>query len=197
MVRPDMDADERVHVPVGAGAVAGSLAWLLGYLVTYVATIDRVREGWSTQFLQLLVDETVDWKAVGWLFFNAHDVAVRIPRFFIWPASSLNLVAADDGSFGYLYLLPPLALTLSGALVARYGRNGRRRLLDAGIAGATVAVGYVCWCVVGLLAFVVAVEGERIGVDPVPAVLLAGLAYPLAFGALGGVLGELVAGRLE
>jgi len=174
------------------GAMAGVTAWLAGYLVAYVWKAAEVSEalGGIGFVSRLLGGESVPvWKGVSWLFLNAHFVDVRFPNV-AGGTRMVNLVTGGDGPLA-LVAVPALALAAAGALVA-YDRRGS--LLDRATAGATVAAGYLPLSVaVALLAtHAIGDTGAAIAPDPVTAVLLAGLVYPLAFGALGGAASGLL-----
>ena len=181
-------SEERFSIPVLTGTVAGVLAWVVGYLVTYLVTVDEVRSDVRVFAIQEYTGQTIDWQAVGWLFYNAHTVDTQVPRIGIFSPGYENFLAASDGNIWLLYFLPPVTLLLAGALATARERDGVRTLLDAAIAGTTVAVGYLLVCVLGLFVFAVDVGNGTIRPDSVPAVLLAGFLYPLVFSGLGGLL---------
>lgn len=169
------------------GAAAGVAAYLLGYVLTYTWQAPAVQESLrSINFVtELFGGESVPaWKAVGWLFYNAHVVATRVTGF--GGADMVNFVSrAEDGSLVVLYVLPPLLLLLAGAAVARYGNADRPG--SAAAAGAAVVAGYLPLAVVGAFLFAHTFGGDvRIAPDLVTAVALAGVVYPAFFGAVGG-----------
>jgi len=175
------------HVPAGVGAAAGAAAYALGYLVTYVWQSASVRE--SLRGLNFVVelfggDPIPAWKAVGWLFYNAHFAAFTNPTIAGGRAST-NLIASGDAP-ALLYAVPVLLLVGAGAAVARLDDPPEPD--DGALAGATVAVGYLLLALVGVVAFRATRGDATIAVDPVTGVLLAGVVYPLLFGAVGGVL---------
>ena len=55
--------------------------------------------------------------------------------------------------------------------------------------GAAVMLGYLPLSVIGAVLFAVSVGDATAGPDLVTAVLLAGMVYPLVFGAVGGLVG--------
>jgi len=144
----------------------------------------------------LLGGQTVPtWKAVGWLFYNAHVVATRVPTVGGGERVVNFIDAADDGSLVLLYALVPVLLVLAGAAVARYGKADRPG--TAAAAGASVVVGYFPLAVVGEFAFAhTFAEGVRVAPDPVTAVALAGIVYPAFFGAVGGAAWSWLSGTL-
>jgi|GEM_PF-2557470 len=87
-------------------------------------------------------------------------------------------------SLGLLYLLPPLFCYTAAKFVAAYNVDETTPLPLAGAAGALVAVGYFP---VVLVAFVLAPSDPQWEVSLLATVLLAGIAYPVCFGFLGGL----------
>lgn len=177
------------ELPVGTGAAAGVGAYLLGYLVTYVWQSDNVREMMRgiNVFLEFFGGEPIPaWKAVGWLFYNAHFVAVTHPTFGPGRASR-NFIASGDAPV-LLYAVP-LVLVATIAAVVAYTADADGPVAG-GLAGTTVAVGYLPLAIVGVVLFRATRGDATIAVDPVTGVLLAGLVYPLVVGGIGGVLGS-------
>ena len=181
------DAD----LPADYGLFSGLTAYLLGFGVVYSVMASEVEAALSglNAAVALLGEPTIPtWKAVGWLFYNAHMVAVEIPT--PGGAVSRDLLAAQGGPVA-LYLAPPVLLTLAGWGVARQARD----LPDvrAGArAGATVVVGYLLVAVAG--AFVLSADafGATVGPDLLGAAAVAGLLYPLVFGSLGGAIAVVI-----
>jgi hypothetical protein len=170
------------------GAIAGVGAWLLGYLVAYLWKSQAVSEALrGVGFVsELLGGEAIPaWKGVSWLFFNAHFVATRFPTI-TGGTQRTNFVTGEGGSTAMLAL--PVAVLLGVGFVAAYGRPGGA--LERAKAGATVALGYLPLSVGAALVATHAIGDTDAAIAPdlVTAVLLAGLAYPLAFGAVGGAL---------
>jgi hypothetical protein len=87
-------------------------------------------------------------------------------------------------SLGLLYLLPPLFCYTAAKFVAAYNVDETTPLPLAGVAGALVTVGYFP----AILVAVVLAPGGRFSIVSLPAaILLAGIAYPVVFGFLGGL----------
>jgi len=171
-----------------AGAVAGAVAYAAGYLVTYLwqsGSVEESLRAYNTVVEPLGADPIPGWQAVGWLYYNAHNVALTTPALGSGRVSQ-NLVA-DGNAPMLLYLVPVVALLLAGFVVARAGDAGDAE--DGARAGVTVTLGYAVLAVVGLFAFRYSVGGATVRVDYALGVLLAGVVYPAVFGALGGVLG--------
>lgn len=177
--------------PVLRGAAAGLLAYLLGYAGLYLWKSREVESALSG--LNALVsffggDGIPTWKAVGWLFYDAHNVALRVPS---GDGSVSRHLIGGEGNLTALYALPPLLLLAGGFLVA-YTADAADDPGRGALAGASVAVGYVVLAVAG--AFVTSVEafGSSVGPGLLTAALLAGVAYPVVFGGLGGLLAAVV-----
>lgn len=172
---------------VTGGAIGGAV-YVLGYLVVYVTQSGSVADRLSGyNFLADLFggDPIPVWKGVGWLFYNAHAVETVIPGF--GGRRTENFIAtADDGSLTWLYVLPPLLLLAAGYAVARYDMVGSPS--DGAIRGAAVTVGYLPLALVGAFVFRATVGDGTVAPDPITAVALAGLLYPIVAGGVGGAL---------
>lgn len=173
------------------GAIGGLGAFLVGYVLTYAWRAPAVNE--SLQGLNFLaelfgIEAIPTWKGVAWLFYGAHGVTTRFPT----PGGTpemINLVEqSGDGTVVLLYLLVPVLLLLAGALTAWLGEAGETA--EAAAAGATVTMGYFIVAAAGTFLFSHSIGdiGASIAPDPVTGVLLAGLVYPIVFGAVGGAL---------
>lgn len=186
---PDSTLDSTTVIRGGA---AGAVAFLLGYLITYAWQAPAVQKSLSgiNAIAELIGAQAIPtWKGVGWLFFNAHVVATRVPALGGGDRMVNFISTSDDGALMALYVLVPALLVLAGAAVARYGHADRPA--NGAAAGVTVVVGYLPLAVVG--AFAVGHtfgEGISVSPDPVTAVALAGLVYPAFFGAVGGAAGQ-------
>lgn len=171
------------------GGVGGVVAFLLGYVVTYAwraQAVEQQLRGINT-IAELLGGQAIPtWKAVGWLFLNAHVVATRVPS--LGGGDLVNFIdASDDGTLVLLYVLVPAVIVLVGAAIARYGRTDR--VGTAAASGATVVAGYLPAAVLFTLAVPHTVGGgARIAPDLVTAVAVAGVLYPAFFGAVGGAV---------
>lgn len=82
------------------------------------------------------------------------------------------------------YLVPPLLLVACGrrCVTATTTDTDREMFLR----GASVALGYGTVVVLLLAVLLTAIDFGIVGLDPVRAVLLAGIVYPVVFGGLGG-----------
>ncbi|MEF8853871.1 MAG: hypothetical protein V5A44_06325 [Haloarculaceae archaeon] len=96
-----------------------------------------------------------------------------------------------DSVLGILYLLPPLFLYTASKFVAAYNTDESTLTPMAGVGGALVAVGYFPATLVALF---LAPGGPLSPVSLLPAVVLAGIAYPVFFGFVGGLAGGALSG---
>ncbi|WP_327051993.1 hypothetical protein [Halomicrococcus gelatinilyticus] len=178
--------------PVASGTLAGVGAYLVGYLATYLWKAQAVTE--TLRPLNTVAeffgsDPVPAWKVVGWLYYGGHFVDSKLqfgpagPRF-------VDLVQSGEGTLELLYLLPPVLLFVAGAAVAV--RHAAASAQDAAMkSGVAVTGGYLLCALVGALAF--QIDGS--GPEFVPAILLVGVVYPLAFASFGGVVGQLLRRR--
>ena len=172
----DLGSDAMGALPMGVVAGIGS------YVASYVAMfVLSLLEGGD-----VLQQEA--WKAAGMIFYNAHNVDITASA--LGQSRSVNFLGLSSG-FGSIptvvyYLVPVAALVLMGYVVAWRADGGD--LASAAIAGATVTGGYLVMVILGTFLFTISVGGASAGPDLVMSVLLAGLAYPIIAGGLGGVI---------
>jgi hypothetical protein len=171
------------------GAAAGAAAFAAAYVVAFVLwqTFDvpnpRTIDG--TFRLVILADlrgGAPAWKAAGHVLLNAQFVDSSHPA-----AGSINLVhTARNSLLALAYGAPPLALAAAGSAAAV--RAPIASIGRAGAAGALVVVGYLPIVVAGAVVFSIAAPSAFLEVPVVTAVVLAGVVYPVVFGALGGTI---------
>lgn len=180
---------------VAASAGVGAIVAAIGYLLTTLLIRDEVRETFGS---------VPEWKGTAWYYYSAHFVELEASGSFggISGTSTVDLIAeSGSANADLLYAIPPLVLLAGGAILA--SRLGARDLGGAVAAGAPLAIGY--GVVMGLGAFVVEAnaEGSFFGIDVsgstapelLPAIVLAGILYPLVFGTAGAVLATIVRSR--
>lgn len=175
---------------IGRGTVAGVVAFVLGYLFTYVLAESRVRESLEgvNAIIQFFGGEQIPaWRAVGWLFFNMHYVRTHLPG--VGGTRTQNFISTGDFS-ALLYAVPIVILLVTGFVLV--WSRGPTNLRDGAMDGATIAIGYASAAIVGLFLFGVTRGDASIAPDPVTGVLLAGIVYPVVFGAVGGALAGVV-----
>ncbi|SDY41167.1 hypothetical protein [Halobellus clavatus] len=173
------------------GAAGGALAFLLTYALTYAVAGQQLSNSLASRVLELATGDPGTWKLVGWVFFNAHYVTTEVPGLF--GSTAVNLVGRGDTFPGWLFLLPPVVLLIAGAVVGVVSRADGA--LSGSVAGVTTTVTYLPLALVGAFLFSIPVGDASAGPTLVTAILLAGLAYPLVFGAVGGALGSFAGGE--
>ena len=172
-------------LPIVPGAIAGLLSWIVGYVLTYLLVASDIRESGLNQLAQAFGDGDATYELVGWVFFNSHLVDAVVEAPFVGSRTA-NFVGGEDGFTLLLFAISPVLLVAAGLAV---GRSQGVTRADAGaVAGALVVPGYLVLSIVGAVLFRVEAGGASGEPDLLPAILLAGVVYPLVFGAAGGVV---------
>jgi hypothetical protein len=178
---------------LAGGALVGAGAYLAGYLLTYLLVIvDGVESGGDIE----------TWKAVGWVFYNAHNVDLT----FVGSAGSASItetftlfeesagtanLASTVPQFVY-FLVPAVALAVGGYVAYQRADTSGLQPAQGAAVGATILVGYLALIVLGRFLF--EATGSFLGADLAiapelgTAVILAGIAYPLILGGGGALL---------
>ena len=142
-------------------------------------------------------------------FYNAHfvDLAVEgsVSIGEVGGSGTQNLVTgSDEGLVQWLYLAPPVGIALGGGALSWWIGRDDGPLIGAA-RGAMVIVGYLPLIAIGALGTAHSVEEEFLFVKAsgtieaqlLPAILIAGVLYPIVFGQLGGALAATIADRLS
>lgn len=164
---------------VGRGAAAGAGGFALAYLATALAVhldpapLVREFELYGHLF----------WVLSGWALYDAQFVGVSAG------ATTYAVVAAGTLSPAAYRLIPPVALVAAGVVAGV--RADVAATADRAAAGALVVAGYLPAAVGAGLAMHVSMRGAVVGPSLARAAVVAGLAYPLLFGAVGGALAGL------
>lgn len=189
---------------IAGGFVGGLAALVLGFVATAVVADASENRELVEELIQAAGPAGVsisqllpEWyQVLSWQFLADHQVglSVELAEGFgdggDWIDQSTEALLPGPSE---LQLLPPLLLLGAGFLVA--WRRSRRGPVDAGRAGASVVAGYLPGMAV--IAYVASYEVVlpvvdivllEIQPDFVWAVLVAGIAYPVVFGGLGGLL---------
>lgn len=181
---------------IAASAGLGVLAAAIGYLTSYVLVAGEVRDTFG--------GDVAEWKGVAWYVYNAHMVDIETSGSFgsFGGSDTVNFIAESSStSATALYVIPPLVLFGAGVLLAT-----QFDVTDVGEAvavGAPVTIGYAVVVSLGALVAESSREGTVLGIEmsgsvaPAlgPAVVLAGVLYPLVFATAGAVLAAVLDGR--
>lgn len=178
--------------PFVESAVGGVAAWLFGYVFTYLLVATDIESSPLNQLVELFEGDSATYELVGWVFYNAHLVEISYSGISLF-SPPRNFVGGEDGFTVVLYLVPPALLLIGGLAMGRY--SGVTEPNEGAIAGALVTPGYLILSVVGVFLFEVSVGGASGAPDLIPAVAVAGLVYPVVFGALGGVIAAVTSDR--
>lgn len=186
------ERERRARPPIAAGALAGLIAWFAGYAVTYLLVAPDVRESALNRVIEALDGEPATHELAGWVFYNAHFVETVVRDIPVVGGGSTSYVGGD-GFSAVLYLAPVVALLAVGVGLARY--RGAVSADSGALVGLTAVPGYLLCSIVGAFLFEVTVGGASAGPDLLSGVVLAGVVYPVLFGAAGGALGAVAGGR--
>jgi hypothetical protein len=170
------------EVPLAVGAAAGAVAEVVGYVFVFLITSGSIRESPLRQAFEALGGDLPTWKAVGWVFFNAHFVRTQFDLPIVGTRTS-TAIGGDGGFSAVLYVVPPLLLVAAGLAVGQY--RDIDEPVEALLGTVGILAGYLVLVVVDLVAF-----GAGSDAGPVlgTGVLLAGLVYPAVFGTVGGLI---------
>ncbi len=162
----------------------GVLAYLAGYLVTFAfVLVESDRSSVDT-------NEYV-FEVVGWLFYNAQFVATETSA----SGAGMSTTQTENTLAQAMNLTIPRPLWTLAVVVVLVGAGyvaAGRTSGPSVAAGAAVVAGYLPLAVAGTFVFTVdeTAFGANVSVAPetIPAILLAGVVFPVVCGAIGGVL---------
>lgn len=190
------DGDVPTSASVAASAGMGAVAAALGYLLTYLIIADEVRD--------VIREDVADWKGVAWYFYNGHLVDIQVGGSIgdFGGSGTVDFIAQSGSTNAeLLYLIPPIVLVAIGGLLAYH--LGTADLGQAVFVGAPIAIGYAVVMVAGALVAEASTEATFVGIEVtgsmapalLPALILAGIIYPVVFGTVGAMLVTLLATR--
>ena len=183
------------------GILGGGIAYFVGLLGTYALFASTEGRSGAADEAVTVSDETIETFLLtldeapetfdsiaafaGWIFYNAHGVAISVGN-----EGTINLAALTDLGLVSFALIPAVLLFCFGGLVALLKRADG--LLGGFISGSSVLIGYLPLAVAGALFFKISESGTTLAVQLLPAILLAGILFPLLFGGLAGLVKVLV-----
>ena len=178
-------------LPLVAGAIAGTAAWIVVYVLTALVVLARIDDTELGDISDTVGDDASGIDFIGWVFFNSHFVDTVIEAGFLgFGGSSTVSFIGGDGFTPLLYLVPVATLVGSGLAVGR--SVGVTETADGAVAGALVVPPYLVLSAIGAVVFRVSTEalGASFSGQPelLPSVLLAGIVFPAIFGAIGGII---------
>jgi len=166
------DEESRSRVSITAGVLAGAGAFVAGYLLTFLLVVVDARAGGGRLGANL-------FESVGLLFFNAQFVDTAVTTGFSTETfNPLRDASAGGGAIPRaLWTLVPVAVLVVAGRRAAAGRSSV-------VGGASIVAGYLPLVALGTVVF----QFEELSPETWPALLIAGVAFPVACGVLGGVL---------
>jgi hypothetical protein len=178
------------------------IAYVFGYIVTYIF-VELSSNDRSLGILSTLADIS-RFDLTGWMFYNAHfvDVTASTEAGGVSESESANMLSEATNLAvpePIWYLVPIVLLILSGFVVA-LTIDRTNQTTKAISAGASIFVGYLPLSVLGLFLFGTSMDfstfGQTatvtIGPNKVLGIVLAGFAFPVIFGMLGGLLASMI-----
>ncbi|GAB7018666.1 hypothetical protein [Halostagnicola bangensis] len=180
--------DEVDGLPLKQGAIVGAGTFVVGYIATFVlATIDSEIE---------LGEEESTFEMIGLLFYNAQFVDMELSG--LNGTETFNILSEESTQIPELvFNLVPIVLLVAGGYVLATRVLETRQANEGGAKlGASIVVGYLPLAFLGTILFEETAEGGLFGgsvtlaPETLPAIVLAGILLPLAFGAIGGYLAQ-------
>ncbi|MFC7194199.1 hypothetical protein ACFQL4_05215 [Halosimplex aquaticum] len=194
---------------IARGVVTGALTFLIGWGLTVGRSFARAGrdDQWRAYLVQAgpggeasVAFDPGAFRMGTWQFHRRHGggVEFKYVESVTDGIDALSLPSLMSGPSGFDLLFVPVAvlLAVAGAVVAC--RAAKQDLRSAVVQGATVALGYLPLSLVTALVVTETTTGSIravVGVDFVDAFLLTGLAFPVAFGAIGGVIAQRITAR--
>jgi hypothetical protein len=174
-------------------AAAGIGAFVVNYLLTVVLWTqselprpDSLGDLFQQAVVSLVRDAVTTWKAAGMVLFNGHFVDLGYRGSV--GSGSFNLIdLAGGGLLELTYLVPPVTLLVAGFLVAR-SSGLAADLSDSAVSGALLAGGYLVLALAGSVVFAYSSGDVSLSVPVMNVLVVAGVVYPVLFGALGGLV---------
>lgn len=178
-------------LPVQRGFLMGVGAFLVGYVFTYLYKSDEFSDSFGGSGMSQFGSEPETYQGIGWIYTAMHHATVELSA-----ANQSTTMSASDLEEGWLVLVPIVALLAAGYLVAT--RTPDHVDVSGAKAGATIVAGYLV-CIVALVflsewSTTVSTLGGSADITVKPkqgeTIAIAGVAYPLVLGIIGGTIGD-------
>ncbi len=163
-------SESRSRVSIVAGVVTGAAAFVAGYLLTFLLVVADAGFGGIELGGHL-------FESVGLLYFNAQFVDTAVTTGLSTETFNGLSGARQSAIPRALWTLVPVAVLV---IAGRRAAAGRSSVLG----GASVVAGYLPLAALGTVVFRI----EELSPETGPALLLAGVAFPVVCGVLGGLL---------
>jgi len=124
-------------------------------------------------------------KFLSWVFYGAHGINIQVAN-----EGAVNMLGLFAESTLIYTLIPAVLLFGLGGLVALLKRADG--LLGGVLSGGSVVMGYFPLVLIGAIGSGISGDGATASVQVLPAILLAGILYPLLCGGAAGLLKVLV-----
>ncbi|AKH97459.1 hypothetical protein [Halanaeroarchaeum sulfurireducens] len=182
-----MSSKRMSDLPFVEGVSAGIVTWILGYVLAYLIVAPDIRESSINRLVDAFDGAPATYEMVGWVFYNAHFVDTVFQSVPLLGSTASTYIGGEDGFTTLLYLIPVGLLVAAGLALARY--QGSTTPTRGMLVGVTAVPGYLLLSIAGVFLFEVNALGASGAPDLLPAIGLAGIAYPLVFAGAGGALG--------
>lgn len=179
------------EVPVKTGALAGAVAYITGYVTTWVFfTLER------SNVINDFSGSPDTFEMVGWLFYNAYFVPVEPSEI----GDPVNILALSSSTVGLTVPRPLWTLSIVAVLVFAGLSVAARSSTAPALAGASIVTGFLPLSIVGSFVFTTAgafgqlVRVQLASPETFPSSVLAGIAVLVVCGAIGGRFYDSVSG---
>lgn len=187
------------RLPVKLAIIFGAIAFVLVFVL--VAGFLEVDGMISDEDIEVNGDDGLDTDEEpgfltprGWAFFSAHFVDLEASATTPFGEVGVSIDTLDEATdtipSWLFYPIPILILTAAGFLLANRSLERIHTERDGAIFGASIVMGYLPASLVAVLVFSWHVETDEAlisyEIPLVEGLLLAGLLFPIAFGAIGG-----------
>jgi hypothetical protein len=162
------------------GAIVGVTTFVLGLLFVFLTAGSTVQQ--AAGVFEPLAEAggrfVPVWKAAGWTFLDGHFVGTT------YPGGSVDMVGM--GSVQYVYLVPVLLLLAADGIL---GQLSSAIDIRAGLlSGMALVSGYLPMAVI----FTALTHHGNVQPSLLRAFVVAGVVYPIGFGAVGGMMSALL-----